>query len=264
MATGYNLHANGIRLHLRHHPGEGPPLILVPGITSPAITWGFVADRLAARYDVHVLDVRGRGISQGGALDYRLDAMADDLLALTPAVADGPVSVLGHSMGARVAIRAARRAADRDATPFARLLLVAPPVSGPGRRPYPSPWAWYEDSIRLARHGCTPGEMRPFVPTWTEDQVALRAEWLATCDLHAVRAAYDGFHTDDVHADLPHVPCPMRLIVAGADDVIRPDEACAIRRLAPAIDIRTVEGAGHMIPWDDLDGFLHAVLDAPP
>ena len=37
--------ANGVRLHLLRYGGQGPRLLLLPGITSPAITWGFVADR---------------------------------------------------------------------------------------------------------------------------------------------------------------------------------------------------------------------------
>lgn len=257
MTRGYNIRANGIRHHLVHHPGTGPVMILVPGITSPAVTWGFVAERLTSQYDVHVLDVRGRGLSQAGDLDYSLDAMAADLAALARSLSDAPVAILGHSMGARTAIRAARQ------TPglFARLFLADPPVSGPGRRPYPSAWPWYEDSIRLAQTGCTPEEMRAFVPTWTDAQVALRAEWLHTCQLDAIRTTYDGFHTDDIHADLPHLDMPARLIVAGAAPVIQDVDVAEITALAPRMEVRTVEGAGHMIPFDDLDAFVAAVLD---
>ena len=257
MASGYNVHANGIRHHLIRYGGKGPMMIVVPGITSPAITWGFVAERLAEDYDVHVLDVRGRGLSEAGALDYALDAMAADIVALARELSDAPVAVLGHSMGARIAIRAARKAGDA----FSNLFLVDPPVSGPGRRAYPSPWDWYEDSIRLAQHGCSADEMCTFVPSWTDEQIALRAEWLHTCQLDAIKVAYDGFHTDDIHDDLPHLTAPVRLIVAGGAPVITDEDVAEIKGLVPHIDVRTVEGAGHMIPWDDLEGFLSAVRD---
>lgn len=55
---GAHVHANDIRQHYLRYGGHGPALILVPGITSPAITWGFVAERLGEKYDVYVLDVR--------------------------------------------------------------------------------------------------------------------------------------------------------------------------------------------------------------
>jgi N-formylmaleamate deformylase len=260
MARGYNIQANGIRHHLLHFAGDGPTLLLVPGITSPAITWGFVAERLARSYDVHVLDVRGRGLSQAGDLDYSLDAMAADVVALVTASGLGTPIVLGHSMGARTAIRAARMATDS----FAGLILVDPPVSGPGRRPYPAAWAWYEDSILMAQKGCSATEMRRFCPTWTDDQNALRAEWLHTCQLDAIRTAFDGFHTDDIHADLAQVTIPARLVVAGGATVIGADDIDEIRRLKPDIEVRIVEKAGHMIPWDDLEGFLSATLDFHP
>ncbi|MCA0449064.1 MAG: alpha/beta hydrolase, partial [Proteobacteria bacterium] len=188
---------------------------------------------------------------------YSLDAMAADALGIIAAAGLVKPILLGHSMGARVGIRAARI----DSTPFAGLILVDPPVSGPGRRAYPSAWAWYEDSIKLAQTGCTGAQMRKFCPTWTDAQNALRAEWLHTCQLGAIRTAYDGFHTDDIHADLPKIALPIRLVVAGNAPVIQATDIDEIRRLAPQTDVRIVQKAGHMIPWDDLDGFIAAVLD---
>jgi len=255
MASGYNLHANGIRQHLIHTKGTGPEMLVIPGITSPAITWNFVALELARKFDVHVLDVRGRGLSETGDLDYGLDAMADDAIAVSQQM-DKPI-ILGHSMGARTAVRAA----SRNEGPFAGLVLIDPPVSGPGRRAYPSSWAWYQDSILMARQGCSAEDMKKFCPTWTDEQCALRAEWLHTCNLGAVRIAYDGFHTDDFHADLPKISLPMRLVVAGGAPVIQDDDVSEIAQLAHGIEVRTVADAGHMIPWDDLNGFLNAVLD---
>lgn len=257
MSFGYNVHANGIRQHLVRWDGprDAPQLLLIPGITSPALTWGFVAERLAAKYEVHVLDVRGRGLSQGGNLDYTLDAMADDAIALAERMND-PV-VMGHSMGARTALRAN----SRNAAPFRGYLLVDPPMSGPNRRPYPSHWPWYGDSIRMAEKGCSAEDMRAFCPSWSEEQLALRAEWLHTCDWGAIRIAFDGFHTDDIHQDIPKVTKPARLVIAGGAAVVDKADQEEVAALNPGIEQRIVEGAGHMIPWDNLEGFLDAVLD---
>jgi len=113
----------------------------------------------------------------------------------------------------------------------------------------------------MAQRGCTAEEMRAFCHTWTDEQVALRAEWLHSCQYTAIKTAYDGFHTDDIHIDLPHLHLPVRLVVAGGAPVIRSGDIADIRALAPNIDIRTVKDAGHMIPWDDLQGFLDTVMD---
>ncbi len=84
---GGNVFANGIRQHyLRYGGNEGeystqPAIVLIPGITSPAITWGFVGEVLGTRFDTYVLDVRGRGLSSDSdTLDYSLDAQADDVV----------------------------------------------------------------------------------------------------------------------------------------------------------------------------------------
>jgi N-formylmaleamate deformylase len=249
---GYHVHANGVRLHLLRYGGKGPRMLLLPGITSPAVTWGFVAERLAKHFDVHVLDFRGRGLSTSApGMDASLDAMASDVLALLRELDWSSAIVLGHSMGARVAIRAAAR----DASRMGRLLLVDPPVTGPGRRAYPAPLSWYVDSIRLAVQGTTAQALRAFSPTWTEEQLQLRAEWLHTCDEAAIVQAYNGFHQDDIHADLPKLKTPGLLMSAGKGGVILPEDLAEIRSLAPGLAQCTATNAGHMIPWDDEEGF---------
>lgn len=260
---GGNVRANGIRQHYLRYGGSGRPLLLVPGITSPAITWGFVAERLAESHDVHVLDVRGRGLSESGPeLDYGLDAMAADAAAFSAALGFDEFDFLGHSMGARVGIRMARA----KPVGLRRMVLVDPPVTGPGRRPYPAPLSWYVDSIRLTRRGASWQDLKPFSPSWTEEQLRLRAEWLHTCDEQAIVRSYNDFHDTDIHADLPHVETPSLLVVAGKGGVILPEDAAEIVRLMPNVQVGRVETAGHMIPWDDFDGFFHAIsgfLDLP-
>ncbi|UDM49634.1 alpha/beta fold hydrolase [Cupriavidus sp. MP-37] len=261
---GAHVHANGIRQHYLRYGGQAgarvqrDAVIIVPGITSPAVTWGFVGERFGQQFDTYVLDVRGRGLSQAGPeLDYSLDAQAADVVAFAAALGLQRYAVVGHSMGARIGIRAART---RPAG-LTRLVLVDPPVSGPGRRPYPSQLPWYIDSIRLAQQGIDAEGMRRFCPTWTEDQLRLRAQWLHTCDERAILASFNGFHEDDIHADLPHVAVPALLMTAGRGDVIRAEDVQEMRTLLPALLVAHVADAGHMIPWDDEAGFYRAFGD---
>jgi N-formylmaleamate deformylase len=255
---GAHVHANGIRQHYLRYGGAREAhdaIVLVPGITSPAVTWGFVAETLGRHFDTYVLDVRGRGLSAASsALDYGLDAQAADLVALIEAIGLKRASVLGHSMGARIALRAARQS-----KAIARLALIDPPVSGPGRRAYPARLAWYLDSIALARVGIDLEGMRAFCPTWTDESLRLRAQWPHTCDERAVRASFEGFHADDIHADMPHVRQPALLMTAGKGDVIRDEDIAEMRELMPQLEVVNVPDAGHMIPWDDEAGFYRAL-----
>ncbi len=142
-----------------------------------------------------------------------------------------------------------------------RLVLVDPPVSGPGRRAYPGQWPWYADSIRQSLPGMSAEQMRAFCPTWSEEQRQLRAEWLHTCYEPAIQRAYDDFHQVDSHRDYPQLTMPTLLMAAGKGGVIQPEDRAEIRALQPEIAIVEVENAGHMIPWDDFDGFFRALGD---
>lgn len=261
---GGNVHANGIRQHYLRYGGTADgrdardAVIIVPGITSPAITWGFVGERFGTRFDTYVLDVRGRGLSSAGdALDYSLDAQAADVIAFAQALGLARYQIVGHSMGGRIGIRAARA----KPAGLTRLVMVDPPVSGPGRRAYPAQLPWYVDSIRLATEGADAEAMRRFCPTWTDDQLRLRAEWLHTCDERAVLASFDGFHTDDIHVDLPHIGVPTLLITAARGDVVLPADVDELKSLRPGLLEVRVPDAGHMIPWDNEAGFYAAFAD---
>nr|WP_175802637.1 alpha/beta hydrolase [Burkholderia anthina] len=261
---GANVHANGIRQHYLRYGGTAgarasrPAVVLIPGITSPAITWGFVGEVFGAAFDTYVLDVRGRGLSEASStLDYGLDAQADDIAALVAALDLPRTSLVGHSMGARIAARAARR----TIRGLESVVLVDPPVSGPNRRDYPGKLPWYIDSMALARAGIDAEGMRAFCPTWTDAELQLRAEWLHTCDERAVRATYESFHGDDFHADAARLAVPSLLITAERGDVVRDDDVAELQRATPSMQHVRVPDAGHMIPWDNAAGFYAAFGD---
>ncbi|MFL9927261.1 alpha/beta hydrolase [Herbaspirillum lusitanum] len=261
---GANVRANGIRQHyLRYGGSDGvrarrDAVIIVPGITSPAITWGFVGERFGRQFDTYVLDVRGRGLSSASdELDYSLDAQAADVIAFAEALGLTRYAIVGHSMGGRIGIRAALA----NPRGLSKLVMIDPPVSGPGRRAYPSKLPWYVDSMALARQGCSAEQMRAFCPTWTEEQLQLRAEWLHTCNERAIIASFEGFHSDDIHGDLPSLKLPAMLMQASRGDVILAADVDEFRSLLPQVVVSRVEDAGHMIPWDNEAGFYAAFGD---
>jgi len=261
---GANVRANDIRQHyLRYggndgQRGERDAVIIIPGITSPAITWGYVGERFGQQFDTYILDVRGRGLSEASdTLDYSVAAQAADVIEFANALGLKRYALVGHSMGGRIAARAARS----QPAGLTRLVMVDPPVSGPNRRAYPSKLPWYVDSMRDARAGITAEGMRTYCPTWTEEQLRLRAEWLHTCDERAIVASFEEFHTGDFHADVPGISVPAMLMTAGRGDVVLPADIDELRSLLPGLQTSFVANAGHMIPWDDEAGFYAAFGD---
>lgn len=252
--TSRYLKNKGVLQHCQVWKGKGPDLLLIPGITMPAPMWGFVAERLASFSCVHVMDVRGRGLSDHTpGLSYKLADLAEDALAAAAAL-DNPILV-GHSMGARIAVAAAAAGGGN----FSRLIAVDPPVSGPGRRPYPSPLDWYIDAIREVSEGGGLEAARRAVPHWPEEQIELRATWLPTCSEEAVTQTYRSFHEESLHDLLPLVRCPTLLLYAGLGGVITDEDAAEFVGLLPDGKAVKVDRAGHMIPWDRFDIFVAEV-----
>jgi pimeloyl-ACP methyl ester carboxylesterase len=102
--------------------GDGPLVVLVPGMGDLRATYRFLAPALvAAGYRVATTDLRGHGDSDAGFTSYGDVETAGDLVALVEALG-GPAVIVGNSMGAGAA---AFVAADRPELVSA-LVLVGP------------------------------------------------------------------------------------------------------------------------------------------
>ena len=266
---GAHCTVNGVRLHYLDFDtgGQGIPMLVLPGITSPAATWSFVARDLASDRRVVVADIRGRGLSDSRpGLGYGLDDYAADALGMIAAAGLRRPVILGHSMGARIGIRLAAR----NPSAVAALILADPPLTGPGRPPYPTPLSSYLRAHEAASRGATIESFRAFSPGWDDERVAARLEWLPTCSVEAIKATHAHFHSEDIHADLPMVACPTLLMRAAAAAVVTSEAAAEVMALLRVGTVDTV-AAGHMIPWDNLPDFLRSIrsfltdgsLDAP-
>ena len=96
--------------------GNHPTLLLVHGTTADHTTFRAVAPMLGEPRHVAAMDRRGRGAS-GDPPDgrYSIEREFDDVAAVAHTLATlsgGPIDVLGHSYGGRVALGAAGRSAD--------------------------------------------------------------------------------------------------------------------------------------------------------
>lgn len=252
-AYGAHVRINGIRQHYLHYPGPGRSVLIVPGIASPAALWDHVARFLQPHFDVYITDVRGRGLSeQGEHLDYRVGACVSDLQALIKTLGlESPV-VMGHSMGARFG---ARLAAQTDVV--GELIMLDPPASAPGARPYPIPMERTLKMTEAARRGEGEAYLRqPHIAKWPEAMLRQRAQWMATCDLRAITEAYRDFDEQDIYADVERVSCPVTLVVAQASGVILDDEVAEFQRHKPRLKVIRLEGAAHQLQAENTDQFF--------
>ena len=253
--TSSFVETNGVRLHhLEYGHGERTTVVL-PGITSPAITWEFVAEGLAADARVIVLDIRGRGLSEAPATGYALTDYAADAAGVIDALGLQRPVVLGHSMGARIA--AALGALHPDAV--GPMIVVDPPLTGPGRPPYPTPLESFRQQLQEAYEGTSADAVLRFYPRWSRREAEIRAEWLPTCAEHAVVQTWEHFNTEDFFAFWRQLRPPLQFIYGEESPVITPEGLAEVRRHNEAAEIVGIPDAGHMIPWENLHDFVAAV-----
>ncbi|HEY2440091.1 MAG TPA: alpha/beta fold hydrolase [Solirubrobacteraceae bacterium] len=250
--------ANGIRLHfLEYGDGDNPDLVLVPGITSPAVTWEFVSLQLARDYHVFTMDVRGRGLSDHPTTGFTTPDYARDLAEALPALGLDRPLVVGHSMGAWIA--AAFGALHRELR--GPLIIADPPMTRPGGDAYFIPVESFERSIAEAKAGATAADMRPYFPTWTEEQLQQRAEWLPTCDVTAVTETWRMFHVESWLEWWRALEPPVLFLWGSDSPAVGPNGAGEAAEVNPAAEVAVVPGAAHMLPFDDLEGFLAPVRE---
>ena len=96
-------HANGIDIYYETH-GEGPPLLLIGGLSTDITDLRRMISRLPPRHRVIAFDNRGAGRTDKPDVPYSIPMMADDAAGLLDVIGVKHTDVLGISMGGRIAV----------------------------------------------------------------------------------------------------------------------------------------------------------------
>jgi 2-succinyl-6-hydroxy-2,4-cyclohexadiene-1-carboxylate synthase len=102
-------------------------VVLLHGFTNTAASWQTVVNELGENYSPVAIDIRGHGTASADE-PLTLDAVLDDI----DAVAKAPFTLVGYSMGGRIALHAALR----SPSDVRSLILVSssPGIADPGER----------------------------------------------------------------------------------------------------------------------------------
>ena len=97
--------ADGVSLAVHEWPGTGPAIVCIHGLTANHVCWLSMADILAPKYRLIGYDLRGRGDSDKPPAGYSLDQHGRDLLALLDHFGLKKAVLMGHSLGAHIALK---------------------------------------------------------------------------------------------------------------------------------------------------------------
>ena len=226
--------------------GSGAPLLLVHGWGMHGGVWENVAQKLAAEWRVHSVDLPGYGYSKAEKVTT-LDAIVDELSA---SFAE-PLSVCGWSLGGQIALHWAAREPDK----VRRLILVASTPCFTRR----ADWAFGMESEVLKKfateleqnHAAT---LRRFIALQLRgsenerELLALLRERLFSRgepDMVALRAGLNILRDVDLRSELQDIK-QTALVIAGECDKLTPPEASLyLAQAMPSARLVEVAGAAH-------------------
>ena len=262
--TSRRVDIGGLSLHYLDWGGDGPPLVMLHGLTGHAHTWDHTAAALGDRYRVIALDQRGHGDSEW-APPYGGGRMAEDLLAFLDALQLGEVTLMGLSMGGLVAFIFAASHPERVRDLI--VLDIGPEIAVAGARQVAAGLA---ASHVFASEDEAVAQARAFNPRPTESALRHRVR-------HNLRPRPDGTltfkyddalrergaifdrTTDHLWAAWEAVSCPILLVRGDDSDILAAETAQRMLASNPRASLAVVPDCGHSITLDNPQGLLDAV-----
>ncbi len=219
------IHANGINLHYLDHPGNGPLMVLLPGLTANCYAFdGLIQAGLCPRLHVLAPDLRGRGLSDKPANAYTMADHAADVISMLDALGHERVVMGGHSFGGLLTFYLAAHYPERiervisiDAALAATLPrtreLIQPSLARLGQT-YPS-WEHYLALIKQAPY-FSGWEWDPTVESYYRADVHVNPNGMVQARAHPehIAAAIEGVLAEDWLAILRTVRQPVLLLQA--------------------------------------------------
>ena len=86
--------------------GSGSPIVLIHGLGTSKVIWRELQEHLASQFEIVTYDLRGSGLShEDSKEEMSLERLSSDLRRLVQALGLDRPSLLGHSLGASIALK---------------------------------------------------------------------------------------------------------------------------------------------------------------
>lgn len=242
--------------------GEGPELLLVPGLGGRGAFWANQVQAFAAHFRVITHDHRGCGNSSPGKAIWGAEQMAEDLISLMDALAIRKAHLVDHSTGGAIGQHLALRWPDR----LDRLVLSCS---------WAGPDAYFEQLFRTRREiliNCGPLAYYTTGTYLAHPGTYLQAQMKdARAYMEARMAAWPGLEVElsrlaavaahDLRSHV-HKIGHQTLCIGAADDQITPSGFTEeLARLIPTSEFYLLPRGGHFCPIVETKAYNERVLE---
>ena len=247
--------ADGV--HIEYHVyGKGEPaVILIHGWSCDGNYWSAQLADLKAQYTTVTVDLAGHGASGRNRTDWSMGNFGEDVAAVARQLQNMKIVLVGHSMGAPVALEATRRIGDRVVGIIAvdSLKTIGEPMPTDAQVK-----AW----VQPFRDNFI-GHTREFVTgtLFTKDAdpkfVQKVAYDMALEPADVAVAAMESLLRMDFAKVLPDIHVP---IVAINSSLPPPTDAARVRKSIPTFKVITLEKTDHFLMMDAAERFNPVLL----
>lgn len=232
--------------------GQGPSVTLLHGVGLNADAWCAQINTLSQDYGVTAFDMAGHGDSAGLKMavptlsDY-VDAVRVNLTA--------PTVVVGHSMGAMIALKLAQNPAVIGVVALNAIYRRTPTASAAVRER--AKQLWDERSVNP----------EPTLMRWFDDLISPEAtaceRWLRAVPMEGYRAAYSVFANENgpTSTELQSLNKPALFITGEREPNSTPEMSIQMAECCPMGQAHIVKDAAHMMPMTHA-GEVNAHLQA--
>lgn len=252
----------GVTLRYHRRRALGDTLVFIHGLTDNAASFARVAKALGGYYDVVTYDLRAHGDSDAPLEGYATADHTDDLIALLDHLSISDATLIGHSLGAEIALEAQIRRPE-----LVQALVLEDPPWQPDWVGQPTPrrelatasWRKWLEHLHTACLQEVIEIGKTEMPHWDPRDITAWAEAKHACRLVALDSVLA--YREPWQSKIARISCRTLLVVGeprkGA--IVSHAMAMQAKELSPLLEVASIEGAGHGIHRDRFDAYVNAL-----
>ena len=261
MLTERTFDPGEVTINYAEGPEAGPPLILLHGSTLRWQNLDPLIPPLSQSWHVYACDLRGHGKSGRATSGYRIIDYLSDTTAFVQQHIGKPTILLGHSMGAMVALGVASRV---PKLVRAIILLDPPLLFRHSSIKAIHLYDWFTGLDAILKSAQSIEEVMPkFIPDIDEAGLQIMSEMINSLDpeiiaVHLNDQLFDGLDLEQLSQQ---VVCPTLFLYGNRDlgGIVSQDDADFFKANVPQSIVIQIKDAGHMLHLDQADQVLENI-----